>query len=464
MSVFSSRHLHLSDLLRLLPWVPHLHVCDIGFGDGDLAVALDDYGFQVTALEVNPDCVTQAQQRYPHSDVQWLHQDIRGFRMQRDTYGLILCLNVFPFIPNGERARIIGRLKSALKPGGILIISGLSPKDSWAEKKYARTSNQISSRPTGVFLAEEFAKRFDTWQTLWAFDGYVQVRNLDEKAAHHVQQRIFKKPVLPFSLQDPEPFSPQGIGLRLFPQRSINAKALLSATELSVHFLELFAEVVQDVKIDSSLLHLSKKIPLSLYSQGLSLGSSLPESELYLETLQRLSRRTGARWIKLALGFHRSEQYALPFLQALLPTEEALETVKAKLRQLRQFFNCPLVLEHLPHRLAPEQWEMDEATFLKHIAEEGDCLIALNLETLKHNARCFGLSAHEYIQKLPAHRVVALHIETTDGLALPESQDLLSVLFDKFHLRMVTYSPLLPSQSIRDHILPLYQHLRGTYR
>ncbi len=458
MTVFSSRHLHLSDLLRLLPWVPHRHVCDIGFGNGDLAVALDDYGFQVTALEVDSDCVTQAQQRYPHSDVQWLHQDIRGFRMQRDTYGLILCLNVFPFIPNGERARIIGRLKSALKPGGMLIISGLSPKDSWAEQKHARTSNQISSRPTGVFLPEEWSKRFDTWQTLWAFDGYVQVRNLDDKASHHVQQRIFKKPALPFSLQDAAPFFPQGIGLRLHPQGSINTE-VLSTTELSVHFLELFAESVHDLKIDSSLLHLSKKIPLALYSHGLSLGSPLAESDKYLETLLRLSQRTGARWIKLALGFHRSEQYALPFLQALLPTEEALENVKTKLRQLRRFFNCPLVLEHLPHRLAPEQWEMDEATFLKHIAEEADCLLALNLETLKHNARCFGLSPHQYIQKLPAHRVVALHIEITDDFALNETQELLREIFETLHLRMVTYAPVLSAQSVQTHILPLYQGL-----
>lgn len=459
MTVFSSRHLHLSDLLRLLPWVPHLHVCDIGFGDGDLAVALDDYGFKVTALEVDPECVNLAQQRYPHSDVQWLHQDIRGFRMQRETYGLILCLNVFPFIPNGERARIIGRLKSALKPGGILIISGLSRKDSWAEQKYARTSNQISSRPTGVFLEEEFTKRFDTWQTLWAFDGYVRVRNLDDKAAHHVQQRILKKPVLPSAHQGLDALSSQGVGLRLHPQHAISTESL-SGTLPSVDFLELFTEAVHDVNIDRSLLRLSQKIPLALYSHGLSLGSSLPESEQYLETLQRLCQRTGTQWLKLGLGFHRSEHYALPTLQALLPTEEALETVKAKLRQLRPFFTCPLVLEHLPHPLAPEQWEMDEAIFLKHIAEEGECLLALSLETLKHNARSFGLSPRQYIQKLPAHRVVALHIESTADFDLPEAQALLKELFELFPLRMVTYAPGLSAPSVQAHILPLYQKLR----
>lgn len=459
MTVFSSRHLHLSDLLRLLPWVPHLHVCDIGFGNGDLAVALDDYGFQVTALEVNPDCVSLAKQRYPHSQVQWLHQDIRGFRMQRETYGLILCLNVFPFIPNGERARIIGRLKSALKPGGILIISGLSRKDSWAEQKYARTSNQISSRPTGVFLKEEFVKRFDTWQTLWAFDGCVDVPNLDDKAAHHVQQRIFKKPLRSANLAA-EVFSPQGLGLRFHPQHSHPSLAPLMA-DPAVGFLELFAASIQDVKMDRFLLQLSKKIPLSLYSREVSLGSPLPESARYLEMLQRLSQRTGASWIKLALGFQRSEQYALPFLQPLLPTEEALETVKAKLRQLQGCLALPLVLEHLPHLVAPEQWEMDEATFLKHIAEEGHCFIALHLETLKHNAHCFGMTSLQYIQKLPAHRVVSLHIETTQTFDEPETQILLEAIFVQLKPCMLTYATTLSAQSVQNHILPLYQKLKG---
>ena len=456
MSVFSSRQLHLSDLLRLLPWIPHLHVCDIGFGQGDLTHHLAEYGFQVTALDVDKTAVTQAQQRYPHPNITWLHQDIRGFRMQRDTYGLILCLNVFPFIPNGERARIIGRLKSALKPGGFFIVSGLSPEDTWAHEKLARTSNQISPRPTGVFSPEEFTKRFPDWKTLWAFRGKAQVRPLDPQAPHHVEQRILQKP---FQVQTPSPFQalvPAGFGVRRHTHQ--DPQTIMNAPQ--VDYLELPAAHLEPLSFDSLLLHLSQNKPLGMYSQQLSLASTSPPSPDIRAHLHRLAQRLNTNWIKMGLGFRYTENYGSPFLQAVLPSEEALEHIKSQLKTLRQALGVIPILEPVPHRVPPKSYEMDEATFLKHLAEEAQCLLSLSIDMLLVNANAFYLTPEAYLDKLPAAYVVSLHIEKPTRLQSPPIQRLAQEIVERFPLQMLSYTPGPHPEEDMMALETLYQHFQ----
>lgn len=437
MSVFSSRQLHLSDLLRLLPWIPHLHVCDIGFGSGELTHFLAEYGFQVTALDVDKSCVEQAQRRYDHPNTTWLHQDIRGFRMHRDTYGLILCLNVFPFIPNGERARIIGRLKSALKPGGFLILSGLSPEDSWAHEKHARTSNQISSRPTGTFAPDEFNKRFAHWHVRWAFQGKTRVRNLDPESAHHIEQRILQKPIQSQETSPFQPLVPAGFGVRR--QAGQDPQHIIDAPQSD--YLELPAERLEALSFDSLLLHLSQRMPLGLYSQQLSLAGHRQASPLVLSHLHRLGQRLNTNWLKMGLGFRYTETHGSPFLQAILPGEEALESIKSQLKTLRQSLGVIPILEPVPYRVPPQSYEMDEATFLKHIAEEAQCLLGLSLDTLLVNANAFQLSPETYLEKLPRTYVVALHIETPSRLRDTDTLSLAQHIVAQFPLQMLSYTP-----------------------
>lgn len=456
MSVFSSRQLHLSDLLRLLPWIPHLHVCDIGFGSGELTHHLAEYGFHVTALDVDQQCVTEAQQRYPHPNITWLHQDIRGFRMQRDTYGLILCLNVFPFIPNGERARIIGRLKSALKPGGFFIVSGLSPEDVWAHEKLARTSNQISPRPTGVFSPEEFTKRFADWQTLWAFQGKAQVRNLDPQAPHQVEQRILQKPFQIHAQSPFQPLTPAGFAVRHHtsqdPQTIVNIP--------QADYLELPAAHLEPLSFDSLLLHLSQKKPLGMYSQQLSLASTTPPPENIRSHLHRLIQRLNTNWLKMGLGFRYTENNGSPFLHALLPGEEALEHVKSQLKTLRQNLGVIPILEPVAYRVPPKSYEMDEATFLKHIAEEAQCLLSLSLDTLLVNASAFYMTPEAYLDKLPTAHVVALHIEKPTRLHTPRIAQLAQEILQRFPLQMLSYTPGLHAEAELKLLEPLHQHFK----
>ena len=154
----SQRPLHYTDLLRLLPWIPAGPVCDLGCGEGHLAAAIGSYGLPTVGVEVNREVLQKAQQRYGER-VSWEHNDLRNYRLQRESYACVICQDVLPFIPNGERARLIGRFKAALKPGGLLILTGLLENDAWAQQKHARTSNQISLKPTGVMRPGELSER-----------------------------------------------------------------------------------------------------------------------------------------------------------------------------------------------------------------------------------------------------------------------------------------------------------------
>ncbi len=446
----STRQLHLSDLLQLLPWVPGHQVCDIGAGRGELAFRLAEYGFSVTALDVDKSAVDTARQRFAHLEsLSFLHQDIRGFRMQRESYGLILCLNVFPFIPNGERARIIGRLKAALKPGGIFICSGLQQKDAWASEKKARTSNQISARPTGTFGADEWQKRFHDWNTLWAFEGRVKVRNLDMEAPHDMTQRILQKPFgsLPKAVKSAQ----KRLGVR--PALDM-PRAVFEATD----FLELSSATVRNVQQDHFLLRLQQDTPLHVYTEEISLADDETDPAL-ISDLKRLLQRISGQRLKLKLGFYGHQQ---GFLQALLPTEEALEHVKTRIRRLKKELLCHLTLEHLPFFVSPPAWDITEPVFLKHVAEEADCTLGLSLQAIYTNATAFGMSPTEYLSHFPEDRVVSLHLDlSTEQWQQKHIHQLIQEIFARFDLSELTYGSHISQATYQQFMLPLGQQLKA---
>lgn len=209
------------------------------------------YGFSVEALDVDEAYIEAAQTCYG-APVQWIHHDIRGYRMQRESYAAIFCLNVFPFIPNGERARIIGRLKAAVKPGGFLVLSGLSEGD-WAEQeKWARSSNQISQLPTGVFDDKELYERLHDWEILFAFKGLAELHLQADAAEHQVQQFIARKPLNAFKPDWTQmPYLGAGMSWR-------QALAEELRQPEAVDFIEIIADHYLEPQQDAALMHLCR--------------------------------------------------------------------------------------------------------------------------------------------------------------------------------------------------------------
>src|SRR5690606_34889464 len=95
-------------------------------------------------------------------------------------------------------ARMIGRFKAAVKPGGWLIVSGLTQADASAQEKWARSSNQISCMPTGLLAEDELELRFKDWQIHFYFRGQIPLAcGPAGPARHAVAQVMARKPLEP---------------------------------------------------------------------------------------------------------------------------------------------------------------------------------------------------------------------------------------------------------------------------
>ncbi|MGV3525590.1 MAG: DUF692 family multinuclear iron-containing protein [Candidatus Sericytochromatia bacterium] len=438
----STSPLHLSQLLGLLPWIPAGPICDIGCGQGHLAAAMAAYGLPVTALDVDASVLQQARQRYG-SRVQWVHTDVRAYRLQRESYAALMCLNVFPYIPNGERARMIGRLKAAVKPGGLLVLGSLTEADSAADTRWAKASNQISVMPTGLLRMGELLSRFQDWDILYAYEGPAHESATELGSVQQVGQIIARKPLPTLGTIDWKhlPRLGGGVGWR-HP-----LKKWLKQPD-TVDFIEVIADRFLDPAEDPTLAQLCREFTVIPHSLELSVGSPGLRQDGYIEALARVVARTGAPWWSDHLSYTRSDQQESLQLNPLPPTEEALETVKQNLRQLRHRIPVPLLLENIAYYQVLGHGDMDDATFLRHVAEEADCGILLDVANLWGNAANLGIDPHAFIERLPRDRVIQLHlaggrahqhllIDSHDRPVWPEIWDLANYALHRCDIRAI---------------------------
>lgn len=407
---FSNRQLHFTDLLGLLPWIPAGPICEIGSGNGQLAAALATYGLNVTALDVDREQLNQARQRYG-PDVDWILSDIRNYRMQRESYAAIFCLNVFPYIPNGEKARLIGRLKAAVRPGGLMVISGLSQQDPLASTKLARSVNRVSVLPTGSFAASELPARFQDWEPLYAYEGPGQLNCLKENSQHQMVELIARKPRAA-AAKPWHKLPVLGVGLSWSPGNRL----------AGADFFEIPADDLLELEADPVLAQLARQVPLIPFTTELSLGSPELRNEAYALAVDRLLARCGSPWYSAILAFSRAEAWEYAGQQPVPATEEALETVKQNIRALRRLSPTPLLLEPPTLSRIYSHDDMEPATFLRHVAEEADCGLLLDLNRLASER-----NISNAIERLPRERVLMLRLQAQNlrhqslGFKLAES-------------------------------------------
>jgi hypothetical protein len=174
-----------------------------------------------------------------------------------------------------------------------------------------------------------------------------------------------------------------------------------------------------------------ERYPVALHGVSLSVGSTDPLDRDYLRKLKGLARRTKAHWISDHLCWTgvlgRNTHDLLP-----LPYDEAtLRHVIGRVREVQDFLERPLVLENASTYLEFASSTLPEWEFLTRLATEADCGLLLDVNNVYVSAFNHGFSAEEYIDAIPADRVVQYHlaghtnkgthiVDTHNGPALDE--------------------------------------------
>lgn len=179
----------------------------------------------------------------------------------------------------------------------------------------------------------------------------------------------------------------------------------------------------------------AERYPVALHGVSMSIGSTDPLDLEYLKNLKGLADRSRARWVSDhlcwtgVLGRNTHDLLPMPY------TEEALRHTIARVREVSERLERPLVLENPSSYVQFAASSLTEWEFLSRLAEEADCGLLLDVNNVYVSAFNHGFDPREYIAGIPADRVVQYHVaghtnkgthilDTHSDHALPEVWEL----------------------------------------
>jgi uncharacterized protein (UPF0276 family) len=150
--------------------------------------------------------------------------------------------------------------------------------------------------------------------------------------------------------------------------------------------------------------------PIVLHGVSLSIGSTDPLDETYLDALRALVRQVEPAWVSDHLcwsgvgGHYAHDLLPLPY------TEEALAHVVTRVVAVQERLGRQILIENVSSYLTYAHSTLVEWEFLGAVAERADCGLLLDVNNVYVSATNHGFSANDYLAGLPADRVGQIHL------------------------------------------------------
>ncbi|HBX55334.1 DUF692 domain-containing protein [Pseudomonas sp. UBA2684] len=199
-----------------------------------------------------------------------------------------------------------------------------------------------------------------------------------------------------------------GFGLGL---RSTYYQSILEQRP-AIDWFEIVSEnyLVEGGKALYYLDAIGEHYPLVMHGVSLSIGGPHELDRDYLRRLKQLAARVQPAWISDHLCWSRGNAHQLHDLLPLPYTEESLQHVAARVRQVQDVIERPLVLENVSSYLRSADDQFSEWQFLAALSELSGCELLLDVNNVYVSARNHGFEPWEFISGLPAQRVRQLHL------------------------------------------------------
>jgi uncharacterized protein (UPF0276 family) len=158
------------------------------------------------------------------------------------------------------------------------------------------------------------------------------------------------------------------------------------------------------------LEHVRAERPVVLHGVSLSIGSTDPLDEVYLDGLAGLAARIEPAWISDHLcwtgvaGFNTHDLLPMPL------TEASLAHVVERVRRVQDRLGRRIALENPSSYLQFRSDQMPECAYLARLAEAADCALLLDVNNVWVSAMNHGFDPVAYIDALPADRIVQVHL------------------------------------------------------
>ncbi|MDR9861284.1 MULTISPECIES: DUF692 domain-containing protein [Pseudomonas] len=202
------------------------------------------------------------------------------------------------------------------------------------------------------------------------------------------------------------PFLGYGLGLR-----SAYYQQILEQSP-DVDWFEVVSEnfMVQGGKALYYLDAIAERYPLVMHGVSLSIGGPHALDVDYLKQLKQLAERVNPAWISDHLCWSRGNAHQLHDLLPLPYTEESLEYIAERVRQVQDVLQRPLVLENVSSYVRAASDDFTEWEFLAALSRESGCELLLDVNNVYVSSRNHGFDPWTFIQSLPVDKVRQLHL------------------------------------------------------
>lgn len=187
--------------------------------------------------------------------------------------------------------------------------------------------------------------------------------------------------------------------------------ALKSGVPTAIDFFELAPENWIDMggRHARDLRQFTERHTFVCHGLSLSLGGMTPLDEVLL-------RKT-----KAFMAEHRMPLYTehlsycsdhghLYDLMPIPATWEAVQYVAGRIRRVQDILEQRIAIENASYYVAAPINEMDEPAFVNAVLEEADCWLHLDVNNVYVNSVNFKFDPVEYLKRMPAERIVYMHM------------------------------------------------------
>ncbi|MDP5130828.1 MAG: DUF692 domain-containing protein [Paraglaciecola sp.] len=210
------------------------------------------------------------------------------------------------------------------------------------------------------------------------------------------------------------PFPGAGLGLR----REMLDQ--LSPVPQQVDFWEIAPEnwIPLGGKYQKVLRQLTEHHYFTCHGLSLSIGSPAPLDVNFVKSVKHFLDEHNIQFYSEHLSYCSGEGH----LYDLMPipfTEDAVKHVVARIKQVQDIIERPLILENVSYYASPGQ-EMTEQAFTLAILEESGCSLLLDVNNIYVNSINHGYNAEQFLAAMPSHKIayghIAGHFDEADDL------------------------------------------------
>ncbi len=160
----------------------------------------------------------------------------------------------------------------------------------------------------------------------------------------------------------------------------------------------------------SELKNLSRDAQLVVHGVGLSIGSFDGYSQHYIRLLDDLMEQLDVAWHSEHLGYTLVDGEFLGTMLPLPETEEVLDLISERVRELQERYGLPFLLENVAHILPKDEGDYSEAEFLNALTTRTGCDLLLDVYNLECDAHNHGLDIEAFLAQLNLKTIREIHV------------------------------------------------------